>query len=243
MWLLNVVFSGEPGARMDENQSRANDALLLDLDESTVGAFAVDGDRRVVAWNAAAETLLGYRADEVIGRRCSDVLGAGKFAASANGHTTCANCPLSGSGRSRRPPTFELHVATREGEGRWISIGTMRASTLGGERRVVHLFRDVTAYHALDGSFARMRKQPAEAGHLVTDVPAYQQAHELPEPLTAREAEALRLLSQGLGTGEIAEALSISRITARNHVTRVMEKLGANSRLQAVVIAAQRGLL
>ncbi|MBT4486399.1 MAG: PAS domain-containing protein [Rhodospirillaceae bacterium] len=39
-------------------------------------AFAVNGDMRVVAWNAAAETLLGYSAAEAVGQRCGHVLQA-----------------------------------------------------------------------------------------------------------------------------------------------------------------------
>jgi DNA-binding CsgD family transcriptional regulator len=62
-------------------------------------------------------------------------------------------------------------------------------------------------------------------------------------PLTPREHEVLRLLVGGLGTGEIASTLGISRVTARNHVTNVMEKLGATSRLQAVLLASERGLV
>lgn len=61
--------------------------------------------------------------------------------------------------------------------------------------------------------------------------------------LTPREQEVLELLAQGMATVEIALALGISRITARNHVTRVIEKLGVRTRLQAVLAASRRGLL
>jgi DNA-binding NarL/FixJ family response regulator len=103
--------------------------------------------------------------------------------------------------------------------------------------------RDISAFHALDDSLTRMRKPSSGSNYWPSDTATRSPSREPGESLTARESEALRLLSRGLGTREIAEALSISRITARNHVTRVMEKLGANTRLQAVVIAAQRGLL
>ena len=39
-------------------------------------AFAVDGDARIVAWNAQAQRLLGYTASEAIGRHCGDILQA-----------------------------------------------------------------------------------------------------------------------------------------------------------------------
>jgi DNA-binding CsgD family transcriptional regulator len=61
--------------------------------------------------------------------------------------------------------------------------------------------------------------------------------------LTHREREVLVLLAAGRSTVEIADELSISLLTARNHIMHIMEKLGAHSRVQAVVTALQGGLL
>lgn len=61
--------------------------------------------------------------------------------------------------------------------------------------------------------------------------------------LTAREQETLVLLADGVGTVEIGERLGVARNTARNHVQRVLEKLGARSKLEAVAIARREGLL
>jgi DNA-binding NarL/FixJ family response regulator len=63
------------------------------------------------------------------------------------------------------------------------------------------------------------------------------------EPLTAREREVLQLLSQGLSNKEIAQRLGISAHTARFHVNAILAKLGAQSRTEAVVQAARRGLV
>jgi DNA-binding response OmpR family regulator len=48
--------------------------------------------------------------------------------------------------------------------------------------------------------------------------------------LTGRQAEVTRMLAQGLTNPEIAEALAISRLTARNHVEQVLAKVGVASR-------------
>ena len=64
-----------------------------------------------------------------------------------------------------------------------------------------------------------------------------------PALLTQRELEVLRLLGAGHSTDDIAQELSITRVTARNHVNKVLDKLGVNSRLQAVVIASQLQLI
>ena len=61
--------------------------------------------------------------------------------------------------------------------------------------------------------------------------------------LTAREQETLLLLADGAGTEQISTRLGVARNTARNHVQRVLDKLGANSKLEAVSIARREGLL
>ncbi len=53
------------------------------------------------------------------------------------------------------------------------------------------------------------------------------------EGLTAREAEVLRLVADGLTDGQIAEALSISPRTVETHVSNVLRKLGVRTRAEA----------
>jgi DNA-binding NarL/FixJ family response regulator len=61
--------------------------------------------------------------------------------------------------------------------------------------------------------------------------------------LTGRERETLHLLAEGASTEEIGDRLGVSRNTTRNHVQRVLEKLGARSKLEAVAVARREGLL
>jgi DNA-binding NarL/FixJ family response regulator len=62
-------------------------------------------------------------------------------------------------------------------------------------------------------------------------------------PLTAREQETLVLLAAGASTEEVSERLGVTRNTVRNHVQRILDKLGARSKLEAVAIARREGLL
>ena len=62
------------------------------------------------------------------------------------------------------------------------------------------------------------------------------------ERLSARELDVLRLIARGMENSEIAEALNISRRTAKNHVSNILGKLGVPSRVQAAVYAVRRGL-
>ncbi|HET9157586.1 MAG TPA: alpha/beta fold hydrolase [Myxococcaceae bacterium] len=59
--------------------------------------------------------------------------------------------------------------------------------------------------------------------------------------LTGREREVLALLTEGLGNADIAERLSLSEKTVRNHVSNLFDKLGVWSRAQAIVFARDRG--
>jgi DNA-binding NarL/FixJ family response regulator len=59
-----------------------------------------------------------------------------------------------------------------------------------------------------------------------------------PAGLTARQAEVLALLGEGLTNAEIAERLVVSPRTAEHHVAAVLTKLGASSRREAARLAS-----
>lgn len=61
--------------------------------------------------------------------------------------------------------------------------------------------------------------------------------------LTPRELEVLGLIAEGLSTKEMAERLFVSDNTVKTHANRVLEKLGASRRTQAVQVAKQFGLI
>lgn len=63
------------------------------------------------------------------------------------------------------------------------------------------------------------------------------------DKLSEREIEVLGLISQGKSNKEIADMLFVTDNTVKMHVKKILLKLHANDRTQAVVIAIQRGLL
>ncbi|UCH74160.1 MAG: autoinducer binding domain-containing protein [Rhodospirillales bacterium] len=68
-------------------------------------------------------------------------------------------------------------------------------------------------------------------------------AMEQPIELTPRERECLRWCKAGKSAWDISQLLGISERTAQFHISNAMAKLGASSRIAAVVIAIQKGLL
>lgn len=64
----------------------------------------------------------------------------------------------------------------------------------------------------------------------------------IPDPLTDRETEVLRLLSKGFDNQEIAEKLFVAEVTVRTHVSRILRKLQLANRVQATLYALKKGL-
>jgi pimeloyl-ACP methyl ester carboxylesterase len=62
------------------------------------------------------------------------------------------------------------------------------------------------------------------------------------DDLTPRERGVLECIARGLDNAEIAASLGLSEKTVRNHVTRVFDKIGAEHRYQAIVLARDAGL-
>ena len=94
------------------------------------------------------------------------------------------------------------------------------------------LFQAVRVVHA-GGSLL----QPVVASKLL------RQVSENYESLTPRELEVLSFVARGLRNKEIAAELVITERTVKFYVSSILNKLGAGNRTEAVVIAAQRGLI
>lgn len=73
--------------------------------------------------------------------------------------------------------------------------------------------------------------------------PAPAPAAELPDGLTEREAEVLRLIARGLSNQDVARELFVSVATVKTHVNHLFAKTGSRDRAQAVAYAHTRGLV
>lgn len=61
--------------------------------------------------------------------------------------------------------------------------------------------------------------------------------------LTSRESEIFEMLVKNKDTFEIAQKLSISEKTVRNHISNVIQKLGVSSRTQAIITLVKSGMI
>jgi two-component system response regulator DesR len=62
-------------------------------------------------------------------------------------------------------------------------------------------------------------------------------------PLTEREQTVLQLVRQGASNAEIAAALALTEGTVRNYLSTAMQKVHASTRVEAAVLAEQKGWL
>lgn len=209
--------------------------------EAADGLFIVDRDQRIVFWGSSAEKILGLSASSAVGRRCFEVI-AGREGPS--GRYCRRNCPvISNARKGRASPGYDLGCVTAGGEAKWLNFTILVPTTGELRSHAIHLFRDVTRRRKLEefarGTTRALRRLETEAGN-----GAAADLDPAPIPsLSRREGQVLRLLAAGCGTGEIATALGVRPVTARNHISRLLNKLGTQNRLQAVVYASRRGLI
>lgn len=206
------------------------------------GVYAVDSRQHIVYWNPSAQHMLGWKAAEVVGRRCFDVISGGDY----EGQRFCRrNCPtITAAKKGKTVDNYDVLSRRKDGSTVWLNVSVI-VPPEGGRNGLcaVHLVRDVTerrrseelAQTTLD-TVARF--SGGEEGQVQT------KPYPAPgPPLTQRELEVLRLLASGVATEDIATTLGVSRSTARNHIESILAKLGVHSRLQAVVYASRRGLI
>jgi len=100
--------------------AETNSVTVLQLvDGASDAAFAIDDHHQVVAWNSAAEQLLGYPSSEVIGQRCGEILQS----VLPGGEPLCVpDCELFRCFRSCQPSGVPS-CRVRRKDGNWVTVG------------------------------------------------------------------------------------------------------------------------
>lgn len=147
--------------------------------------------------------------------------------------------------RAAQPET-EIVVLTTHADDQSI-LGALQAGARGyltkdaGIAEISRAIQAAAAHQALlDPAVQSRLLAAATAGTAATAPPAG--AAELPDELTPREAEVLRLIARGMSNAEIAAALVVSEATVKSHINHLFAKIGARDRAQAVHYAYTHGL-
>lgn len=194
-------------------------------------AFATDAKGTIVAWNRAAEQLLGYEASKVIGKRCHQVLcGTDVF-----GNRFCdANCPLSNMARRREPVRhFQLDVRNAKSE---VFRAGVSVIVLPEQSRskfsIIHILKP------LEKETESLPERPTAVQQ--SGLPSRESRL---ARLSRREVDVLRLMADGMSTRKIANELAITVPTVRNHIQNALRRLKVHNRLEAITLAQRMGLI
>src|SRR5205085_10477972 len=136
----------------------------------------------------------------------------------------------------RELPEIEVMALTRVLEDASV-VGAVRAGAIG------YLLKDTQAEalcQAIKAAAAgQVQLTPKAAARLMQAI----SAPESPETLTERETDVLGLLAQGYSNKQIARSLNNTEKTIKTHVSRILAKLGVQSRTQATLYAIRTGLV
>jgi LuxR family transcriptional regulator, maltose regulon positive regulatory protein len=150
-----------------------------------------------------------------------------------------------------RIQTLRAIALQREGQAEQALAAMEQAVRLGYPRRAIAVIVELgLPAKRLLQRLAQRGVEPAYVRDLLAAFPSPEGTQfpapagaPLVEPLSAREMEVLALLSQRLANKEIAGRLVVSPLTVKRHVTNILQKLGADSRWDAVEQAREIGLI
>ncbi|MFQ5780037.1 MAG: LuxR C-terminal-related transcriptional regulator [Nitrospiria bacterium] len=218
-------------------------AVLKLVSKTADGMFAIDSNGEILAWNPSASKILGYRAKEVIGKPCYEILSARDPSGNLFCFEGCAVMTMAKEDQLIR--NYNTQVITKNNRKIWLNTSIL---LLPGEERsrplIVHLFRPITPPDTKGGRAKGVTFTPKDRTPF-----SLSPSREAVQPslnrlsLTSRESEVLALLGRCLVAKEIASKLQISTETARTHIQRILKKLHVHSKLEAVIVATQQGLL
>jgi DNA-binding NarL/FixJ family response regulator len=146
-------------------------------------------------------------------------------------------------------PDIKILILTTFHDDEYV-YGALRAGASGfllkraSPERLLDAVRTVATGEALlDPSITRsLITRFLSAGAPRAPEPPVEISHQL-QQLTERERQVLLLVAQGRSNAEIADLLVIAESTAKTHVKRVLAKIDAHDRAQAVVFAYRSGLI
>ena len=176
-----------------------------------------------MAWNPAAEALLGYEASAVRGRPVHEVLQS----RDSFGNRIACECGV--------------REMLRRGEHVWRQVISVTSAS-GEALRIVLFVRPPSR----PSSTTLVYEVRLDARRQTGDRRASDHSRRFPAglgTLTPAEVKVLRLLASGQRAQEVAKGLNVSLTTVRHHIQSVLRKLGVHTQVEAIAMVLQSGVL
>jgi len=213
--------------------------LFALLEHTADAAYTVTDGGEICSWNSAAKELFGYSASEVLHRNIDDVLEA-RDALGTRALGGGFEAPTRPSNGKAPIENFDLEVRVRDGHRIWVNVSTIIFDNHRTRRRLfVRLAHEITQRHRKEELLTEMMDVAQRLVRLTDD----SKGHAPTEPLSDQERRILKLFADGGSPSAIADRLSISAQTLRNHLHHINRKLRTHNRLEAVTHAQRRGLI
>jgi len=219
-------------------------SLFQAFSKAADGVLIINQDQDIIYWNRAAQDILGYTHNEVAGLSCYQILKGCNNQGQLVCHKYCRVAMTALNGGT--VTNYDSCIRTKLGDVRWVNISTFILPTNGAKvgSALVHLFRDVTTKKQNEQFVEQVLAAAKQLGSReLSEVVPSNSVKQYHTNLTDREHEVLTLLAQGFSTKDIAQSLSISPATTRNHIRNILQKFQVHSRLEAVVYALEQKLI
>jgi len=207
------------------------------VENASRAAIATNSDNTIVHWNAAAVELVGFTADEAVGRNLQQIIQARDIHGNRLSVDHGAFHEMIRIGEA--PRSFELAIITATGKMTTVAVSIVVVlSPKPTDYHLVYLMTPLHRRRRADEAIDRlltMTNVPGitEPGDGMPSGAAVRGTHNPPR-LTRRQREVLLLLAEGRRSGEIADELSISVHTVRTHIQGILRTFGAVNSLEAV---------
>jgi len=212
------------------------DRLIRLLDRSADPAFGLTERGYIWSWNRAAEESFGYSASEAVHQPFSTLLQPHGRLGKIVDEEYCRLAVRAGG-----VPSFDMQVRSRSGRGIWVNVSVLVFEALRTAPPVIaHLAHDISLARRREALARRL----SEAARRLLTTENHSSERLVPvAPLSEQERRILQALANGQKPVSIAQDLSISSQTLRNHLHHINRKLGTHTRLEAVTHTIHRKLI
>jgi PAS domain S-box-containing protein len=197
---------------------------------SADAVFGVDWSGRIGFWNEQCVRLTGLGFEQVRLKRCCEVFAGTELDGTPRCRQGCEISRQMSHGTSI--PNYDMVIKDKDGESAVVNVSVFATpAAMKGEIDVAGflVLRRLDYERLIQRLVAERRNRDDAAGGRRA-------------LLSSRELEVLQLAADGLSSRKIAERLSLSTYTVKNHFTNILAKLKVHSRAEAVSQALRLNL-